>query len=198
MHYSTICFSFYLGCIHKYNFSSYFLERDSECITPNQETEICKPVKSCTPIKDAIASLSSSVIEFARKSECGYDTEQLVCCGSTGYYFEHDRRLEHRPSLFEIQEPTETTSTAPKVRTSSASSDKLPDKSICGIQNEEMRIIGGETTEIGEFPWLALLRYKNVDGTDAGFQCGGTIINNRYVLTAAHCLRGSFQKEFKM
>lgn len=175
------------------------LERNSKCTTPNQESGICKPVKSCTPIKDAIASLSSSAIEFARKSECGYDTEQLVCCGSTGYYFEDDRILERQSSVLEIEEEVETTSTvSPRVRTSSASSDKLPDKSVCGIQNEETRIIGGETTEIGEFPWIALLRYRNVDGTDAGFQCGGTIINNRYVLTAAHCLRGSFQKEFKM
>lgn len=87
----------------------------------------------------------------------------------------------------------------PKIRTSASMGDKLPDQSICGIQNEETRIIGGETTEIGEFPWIVLLRYRNRNGTDAGFQCGGTLINNRYVLTAAHCLRGTpVEKEFKM
>lgn len=181
-----------------FSFSHHVPERDSKCRTPNHEIGLCTPVRLCAPIKDAIASLSSSAIEFARKSECGYDTEQLVCCGSTGYYFEHDRILEHQPSLVEVQESSETTIRPAKVKTSSTSSDKLPDKSICGIQNEETRIIGGETTEIGEFPWLVLLKYKNTDGSDAGFQCGGTIINNRYVLTAAHCLRGSFQKEFKM
>lgn len=86
----------------------------------------------------------------------------------------------------------------PKMKTSATTGDKLPDKSICGIQNEETRIIGGETTEIGEFPWMALLRYKKLDGTDAGYQCGGTVITNRYILTAAHCLKGSFEKQFKM
>lgn len=111
---------------------------------------------------------------------------------------EEDRILEQQSIYFEDGNTTTHPIDEPKIRTSATLGDKLPDKSVCGIQNEETRIVGGETTEIGEFPWMALLRYRNLDGTDAGFQCGGTLINNRYVLTAAHCLKGTVEKEFKM
>lgn len=54
----------------------------------------------------------------------------------------------------------------------------------CGVRNDETRIVGGQTTRINEFPWMARLSYLNK------FYCGGTLINDRYVLTAAHCTKG--------
>ncbi|KAF2898151.1 hypothetical protein ILUMI_08021 [Ignelater luminosus] len=59
----------------------------------------------------------------------------------------------------------------------------LPDRDVCGQQLVEQRIYGGEAVDIGEFPWLALLGFDKDD-----FVCGGSLINNRYVLTAAHCI----------
>lgn len=54
----------------------------------------------------------------------------------------------------------------------------------CGLRNEESRIVGGTTTNMNEFPWVIRLSYLNK------FYCGGTLINDRYVLSAAHCVKG--------
>ena len=57
---------------------------------------------------------------------------------------------------------------------------------VCGKKYDEGndRIVGGEKAEKNEFPWLVALVMK---GTRIPF-CGGSLINSRYILTAAHCM----------
>ncbi|ETN57792.1 serine protease [Anopheles darlingi] len=45
-----------------------------------------------------------------------------------------------------------------------------------------LRVIGGNATDTQPYPWMAAL-YDN-----GSFFCGGTLINDRYILTAAHCV----------
>ncbi|XP_013184392.2 CLIP domain-containing serine protease HP8 isoform X2 [Amyelois transitella] len=63
----------------------------------------------------------------------------------------------------------------------------LPGYDVCGIQNDD-RIVGGTRADIDEHPWMALLRYDKPKGW--GFYCGGVLISSRYVMTAAHCVKG--------
>ena len=51
------------------------------------------------------------------------------------------------------------------------------------------RIVGGAEAPIGEYPWLALLGYTN-DAGFRGWRCGGSLIGEQYILTAAHCVTG--------
>jgi len=56
-------------------------------------------------------------------------------------------------------------------------------------QDEEIiqigrRIVGGESTDIKEHPWQVALNIKRPDGT---YLCGGSIIAQKWVLSAAHC-----------
>merc|ERR1711990_705171 len=66
-----------------------------------------------------------------------------------------------------------------------------PGVCYCGLPNRKSttsRIVGGDKTDNGEYPWqVALLRY----GTDLWRQnCGGALVGSRYVITAAHCTVG--------
>lgn len=44
----------------------------------------------------------------------------------------------------------------------------------------------GEKAILGEFPWMARLRYRTPAGLN--YLCGASIISQRYILTAAHCV----------
>lgn len=47
-------------------------------------------------------------------------------------------------------------------------------------------IVGGEKTKNGEYPHMAAIGWRTLDGT-LSFKCGGSLISDRFVLTAAHC-----------
>lgn len=54
----------------------------------------------------------------------------------------------------------------------------------CGQANEAKIIGGSEVSPKNKYPWMVGLKLKESDN----YFCGGTLINNRYVITAAHCL----------
>ena len=64
--------------------------------------------------------------------------------------------------------------------------------SECGIAKAESRIIGGELAKKDAWPWQISLYYNGQ------FMCGGSIINAKWVVTAAHCVHRRSAREFKV
>ncbi|XP_022102121.1 suppressor of tumorigenicity 14 protein homolog [Acanthaster planci] len=66
--------------------------------------------------------------------------------------------------------------------------DCFPEASAgCGTRQpvgSNNRIVGGEDAVRGAWPWQAQLFYYG------SFICGGTLVGNRYVISAAHCFTG--------
>lgn len=55
------------------------------------------------------------------------------------------------------------------------------------LKNLNPRIINGDPARLGQFPWQAAVY---VNGDDGAWFCGGTIIDQEWVLTAGHCVDG--------
>ncbi|KAI4468741.1 transmembrane protease serine [Holotrichia oblita] len=65
-------------------------------------------------------------------------------------------------------------------------------RKVCGARPlvKTGRIVGGKNAMFGEFPWQVLVRESTWLGLFTKNKCGGVLISNRYVMTAAHCQPG--------
>ncbi|KAH8252332.1 hypothetical protein KR038_006907, partial [Drosophila bunnanda] len=54
--------------------------------------------------------------------------------------------------------------------------------------NIQKRIVGGQETEVHQYPWVAMLLYGG------RFYCAASLLNDQFLLTASHCVYG-FRKE---
>ncbi|XP_023267147.1 prostasin-like [Seriola lalandi dorsalis] len=52
----------------------------------------------------------------------------------------------------------------------------------CGVAPLNTRIVGGENATAGSWPWQVSMHYLSAHS------CGGTLISDQWVLTAAHCI----------
>jgi len=86
-----------------------------------------------------------------------------------------------------------------------------PHPIICECGNENIedpgnnfnRISGGRETLPNQYPWMAKIdtRFPDDDGGLLVSNCGGTLISDRHVLTAYHCIdriREEFDNQFKI
>ena len=54
----------------------------------------------------------------------------------------------------------------------------------CGTSVPHGRIVNGDKSSPGVYPWTVGIQFGDK------LYCGGSIISNRFVVTAAHCVKG--------
>lgn len=84
------------------------------------------------------------------------------------------------------QRPQEVTTTKAALKPTTKSPAAAGSHGQCGLKNgvslDSERIVGGQNSSPHEFPWIVVLFNK-------GRQfCGGSLIDDIHVLTAAHCV----------
>jgi secreted trypsin-like serine protease len=64
--------------------------------------------------------------------------------------------------------------------------------SVCGVRGREQKIVGGSETLPNELPWVAGLFKQNK------LYCGASIVTNKFLLTAAHCVSNFEPREIRV
>ncbi|CAG0878655.1 unnamed protein product [Darwinula stevensoni] len=140
----------------------------AECETPEPDVQPgkCINIKDCEKLRSLLHGPNQN-IDYVRRSICfipvnGGDPD--VCCPEA-----------------KRSEPFKAVVTLNKKK---LFPNPLQYECGFGVNN---RIANGEDAPLGAWPWMALLFYE-FPGEEMKPRCGGAVINERYVITAAHCV----------
>ncbi|KAM7360640.1 serine protease grass-like [Cochliomyia hominivorax] len=160
------------------------------CITPDSKNGFCVPYKDCPFANELIqkygntAGIPKYYLDIIFQSKCSRDNEPIrLCC-------EIRNRVSTTPSSSALTDPRQTEDLDYNRDFNSQFNSQgfnILDELSCGKSGGD-RVAGGNETSLAELPWMALLRY---DAPGDEFKCGGSLITNRYILTATHCVNNN-------
>uniref|UniRef100_A0A1W7R7B9 CLIP domain-containing serine protease n=1 Tax=Aedes albopictus TaxID=7160 RepID=A0A1W7R7B9_AEDAL len=143
--------------------------QDTDCLTVHAKKGECILIVHCPALLKIAKSplVSESERKYLQAHFCG---DRKVCC--------------EKPSI--TTATTTTTTISENDNKGFQASSLLSNEKDCGLDSAGFRIYDGDRTNKEQFRWTVALDYNLPN--KKGVRCGGSLINTRYVLTAAHCV----------
>lgn len=135
-----------------------------DCCT-NSKTKksgVCKRLDKCP---SAVEELNRGQLPYTCSTGSAPDHHPIVCCAGSD------------------------TCTSNRAKTSKSETKCLEyTESFERLDTYVPFIVNGKNASLGEYPHMAALGY-DIENNEIGWLCGGSLISEKYVLTAAHCLK---------
>jgi len=163
----------------RFNFGT--RRQGEQCRTPLGETGSCQYIfaSQCGSILGIILQqgINAQVLAYlfqAIQSPCGFEGfDFTLCCADPNQPFVSST---NPPGPGPTPAPTQAPTQGPT---------QPPTQDRCGLTRQNNRIVGGTEAKQGAWPWAVILGRSR----GGGFQvmCGGTLLDEDTILTAAHC-----------
>ncbi|XP_014241309.1 proclotting enzyme-like [Cimex lectularius] len=158
----------------------------TSCTTPAGRQGVCEDLSNCPQLLLDLVNLRQSIC-FKALFVPG------VCCPTSSVNIATTKQPLIISTTKYPPVPVNPVTHKPTYQHLKPSSTYLNEE--CGVPDiPKFRVVGGDESLPGRWPWMSAIFLHGPRRTE--FWCGGSLISDRHVLTAAHCTKDTRQRPF--